>query len=337
MMEMQTQTAAALAMFASAVFVWLLWGFFWLRRRLREPANGRLADAREIGLGWWRWSGLSLMFGSVGMAAVVLLLSAQDAAPGDWIAVLFIGAFAGGGTLTGWLLWRTRIRVSAAGVQGYCAALLPRYLAWDDIRQARYSAFMEAIKLTGTTGKPPVYVSAYIDDFAGFMRTLRERAPAAQISIDAKTRAEDLMQTGHFESLEKHALTGFALASAVFALTLPVLPPHLPALALAGGAGALLAAFPILRRLRPRLSERAPMVGNLIQGAALFASIVMLPRAISRHEAHLGGPDAISSGEGLILLMQYLSFSMLTPFLLLLAAKRLCPKHFSLPENRNNT
>lgn len=331
-MDIDSKTASALAAIAGAAAVWLAWGMVWLHWRLSAPTYRRPVHTREMDFGWWRWGGLGLMAISAGMAALIVLLPEESFKPNDRIPLMFLGAFIGGGcSLTGWILWRSRIRLNLEGVEGLSILGLPRYMAWRDLQRAHYNASMGTIELSGA-GKP-VYVTVYIDDYAGFLRTLCERAPAAHMDIDMKKTPHELMYASHYEGMEKNAPIFFGIAATVFLITLPFLTPYPPALAFAGAGGACLALPNILRGLLAR--SWFDKLGAVIMVVPFAGIMLMNNFTYTRHDAHLGGPDVISGGEWMAILVQSLSFMALTTFLLLIAAKRLWPQRFAPSRNRD--
>ncbi len=322
-MHLEPAQAALFAYLAGGAAVWLVWSVFRLRAvEHSQPAPP--AHARPIDLGWARWGGLGLLLMALASLPVAYFL-AQNARPGEWLYALFLGAFlAGMGSLTGWQMWCARIYVGEAGIWGLSMASTSRFIAWHEIRRVCLSGGMQALQLIGA--RKPVYVPLLLDDYPGLLRTLRERAPQARFEFNTDLSKEQLLERNHQASLVRHSHKLGLGAAAVFALTLTWLAPCPVCLALSGAGGALLALPTLLYFLLPeRWRSRFEHPGAVFQmaGFGVLGNI-----AYSRHEARLGGPEAIDAATGLAMIAQNLSFALASAFLLVALARYIWPRRF---------
>lgn len=318
---------AKLAALIGMAIPWLLWA---LMRWRAEPLPPAAQDARIFHLSdEMRWSGVFLALAAPGLLLPpMFFIPAEDIKPDDWLFILPLAMFMGGlSVIAGLELWRGAFRTDSAGLVGTSSWGSPQYLAWQDVRAIAFSAGSQALRFEGN-GKR-VYVPTLLDDWPGFLAQLRRHLPHLELSVEVHADGERLAFEGHFQGMYDNAQRIFAVAAAVFVLTLPFLAPYLPALALSAAGGAGLALFPLVRRLMPKPRRFSSTIGNVIQFAGLAAFVFFTNLGSDVFATHLGGDEQIAAGIHWALLGQNLSTSVIALALLLLFARWRWPEHFA--------
>lgn len=133
---------------------------------------------------------------------------------------------------------------------------------------------------------------------------------------------------GHWQEMYDSAAGIFWIAGLAVAGSLAVLAPYPPAWGLAALAGASWALYPVLRRLMPRPRKYAATLGNLLQGIAWIAAVLLVPRAHELHSEHLGKEAAIDGWTWLVMLL-HIGVAALTMSALLLLAIWRWPERYA--------
>jgi len=308
--------SSSLALLAGLLLPWLAWALAMARAR---PVPCR-ADAQvfRVNAGW-RWGGLFFLLGGPGlMGFAYFLIPPESVKPDDWVLVLGLSLFSGTGSLLGWLMMRARYCMDERGLSGYSIWGLPAYLTWDQVRTIDYSPSMEALRLAA--GGRTLYVMVCLDDWPRFLRAAQGHLPHLAWPEKIGADNEKLAYESHWQSMYDNA-RWIALAGAgAAALPLLWLPLAAQALLLSVAAGALLALFPVARRLWPALEGQAPLLANLVQFVGIGGGIFCFSRAHELHVRYLGGDEAVSGLQFVAMMGLHLGAGVATLGALLLLA-----------------
>lgn len=306
----------SLAFLFGLLLPWLAWLLATARAR---PAPCRVgAQVFRISAGW-RWTGLFLLLGGLGLLSLpFLLIPPENAKPDDWVLVLGLSLFFSVGSLSGWMLLRARYCMDERGLSGYSIWGLPAYLTWDRVRAIDYSPSMQALRLAAD-GRT-LYVMVFLDDWPRFLRAAQGHLPHLAWPGKIGADNEKLAYESHWQSMYDNARWIALAGASAAALPMLWLPFAAQAMLVSVAGGGLLALFPVARRLWPVLEGQAPLLANLVQFVGVGGGAFCLIRAHELHVRYLGGDEAVSGLQFVALMGLHLGAGTATLGLLLLLA-----------------
>lgn len=315
---MDTHALIPLIIFLGVVSPWLVWLFFRWHVVAPPPDESAVCFRFSHNL---RVVGLVLMIAGPGsLLFMVSQVPTESYKPGDWLVMLVLSLLIGGlGSIIGFETWRMQVCTGSAGLWGYSIWGLPCYLDWREASEAQLKVGLQALCFKGS-GKS-VYIPVLLDDWPGFLTTIRQAAPHLLLPDAARLDGAKLAHEGQFQSLYDNAWQLFLVAAVITLITLPFLPLYLPASGLSVLAGSGLAFLPLLRRLAPKLCAQEGILGGILQMVGVAIPTFMILRAMDVHQEYLGGEENIMPVLWIALFGQHFGIACLTALVLLLAAR----------------
>lgn len=319
---MEPKLIASLAALSGAMFVWVVFGVFWLRCKSKKFYNDIFQDAKPFQIrGNFRLLGVFFVISSVFLVSVFsVFIPSENVKPDDWIIALILGIFMGGlGGVYGAILFLARVYINSYGVLGLSVFGLPHSIAWTELNSVSYSSGMQSYKLKGTSSS--VYVPEMIDGIDEFIGLLKKHVPSENIEYNLGANSHDYHSKKYFESVAKHSPVISKFLLVIISLSFFLLPPYVYAMFISAIAGvALSLGTQSVTIIWPNAKSYVYSVFNFI---GLLGFMVISSISWSEYQEHLGGENNIDAYTWIFLMLQTLGTSMLFALLTLIFVRNM--------------